>query len=81
MATRDFVSEIKIGDLLHLRDLYLKDWPENVLGYYTLHNYIKWLEKDPNIEILKFYCLNDDVSDGTFAIKVDNKLNFQFPLS
>lgn len=70
-STSDFISEISRNDLPRLRDLYLRDWPENIIGYYTINNYIRWLERDPNIKKLKFYCLNDDFSDGSYAIIVN----------
>lgn len=66
----DFISEISQADLPKLRDLYLRDWPDNIIGYSTVNNYIRWLEKHLNIANLKFYCLNGDFSDGTFAIVV-----------
>lgn len=69
-STNYFLSEISRADLPCLRDLYLKDWPENLIGYYTVNNFIRWLENDPNIKNLHFYCLNGDISDGTFAIIV-----------
>lgn len=72
-STSGFISEITKADLPKLRDLYLQDWPENCIGYYTLNNFIRWLDKDPNIENLRFYCLNGDFSDGTFAIFVSDK--------
>lgn len=72
-TSNDFISEISKTDLPKLRDLYLRDWPENVIGYYTVNNFIRWLEKEPNIVNLKFYCLNGDFSDGTFAFVVSGK--------
>lgn len=58
-----------------LRDLYLKDWPNNVMAYYTLDNYIKWIEMDSTIDNLLVYSLNGDWSDGTFVLIVIG-LNF-----
>lgn len=76
-STSGFISEITKADLPKLRDLYLQDWPENFIGYYTLNNFIRWLDKDPNIENLRFYCLNGDFSDGTFAIFVSDKKKWE----
>ncbi|XP_055838916.1 uncharacterized protein LOC129906945 [Episyrphus balteatus] len=57
-------------ELTKLRDLYLKDWPQNCVGYYTLDNFIRWLQKDPQIKALAILTLNNDDwrTDGTFVL-------------
>lgn len=62
--------EIPQNDWETLRDLYLKNWPDNMLGFYTIDNYIRWTAKLPTIKDLFIYSLNGDWSDGTFAIFV-----------
>lgn len=54
-----------------LRDLYLTNWPTNILGYYTIDNYIRWIEKQPTIKDLFLYSLNGEWSDGTYAVVVN----------
>ena len=56
----------------HLRDLYLVNWPENCYGFYTIDNYVKWMEKGANLGKYQIYCLNGDWSDGTFIIEVSD---------
>lgn len=56
-----------------LRDMYLRDWPKNMVGYYTVNNYIKWIEKRPSMidnGNFTFLSLNNDWQDGTFIITV-----------
>lgn len=64
------IIEIPTENWPELRDLYLSEWPVNMLGYYTVDNFIKWVEKEPDIKNLHVYSLNGDWSDGTFAIVV-----------
>lgn len=59
--------EIERENWLKLRDLYSAQDPNTFLGYCSVDNYIRWFEKDPNIQNVVFYCLNDDWSDGTFV--------------
>lgn len=66
----DKLIEIPPSQLVNLRDLYLKDWPVNMLGYYTIDNYIRWIDKQATIKDLFVYSLNGDWSDGTFAVMV-----------
>lgn len=66
----DEIFEIPCDELPSLRDLFLQNWPENMIGYYTIDNYIRWLTNDPNIRNLKIYSLNNDFRDGTFVVIV-----------
>lgn len=56
-----------------LRDLYRRDWPKNVSGYYVLKHHIQCCEKDPdNEKFAKVYCLNGEWNDGLFIFSVRN---------
>lgn len=70
----DKLVEILFDDLPKLRDLYLPDWPKNMMGYSTIDNYINWLQLDSNIKHLHIYSLNGDWSDGTYVIVVSLSL-------
>ncbi|XP_037958872.1 uncharacterized protein LOC119688263 [Teleopsis dalmanni] len=60
---------IDVNELKELRNLYLKEWPNNCVGYYCLNNFISWLERDPEIKNLHIYTLNNDWrSDGLFLV-------------
>lgn len=67
---QDKICEIPAEKWAELRDFFLPNWPRNIYAYNLLENYIRWLEKDPNIKNLKVYSLNDDWSDGTFVVVV-----------
>lgn len=56
-----------------LRDLYSPRDPNTFLGHCAVENYIQWFVKDPSIENISIYCLNDDWSDGTFVAIVRTK--------
>jgi hypothetical protein len=66
----DQLIEIPKDSLVQLRDLFKKDWPKNHVGFYTVDNYIRWLQKEGEIKNLKIYSLNGDWSDGTFLVVV-----------
>lgn len=66
----DQIDEIDKQHWNELRELYSKDWPRNMVGFYTINNYIKWMEREPYTKKLNFYCLNNDWSDGTFVVIV-----------
>lgn len=40
------------------------------LAYLVIDNYIRWFKDYPNIEGVKFFCLNGNFSDGTFVVTV-----------
>lgn len=64
----DKLTEIPCAQWSELRDMYLCDWPTNMMGYYTIDNFIRWTEKKPDIDHLHVYSLNNDWSDGTFLV-------------
>lgn len=64
------LSEIHPSNWSALRDKYLIDWPKNMLGYYTIDNFVRWIAIEPNIVNLHVYALDDDWCDGTFAVVV-----------
>lgn len=63
----DQLTEINRRDLPLLRNLYE---PDGSIAYTTIDTYIQWIQQDPHIEHLHFYCLNDDFSRGTFVVTV-----------
>lgn len=68
----DRLAKIAIIDLPKLRDLYKSqaDVKTNGISVTTIQNYIDWFAQDPNLAHVDFYCLNEDFSDGTFAVIV-----------
>lgn len=71
----DKLIPIPSKEWINLRNLYLVNWPENMLGYYTIDNYVNWNSKDENIRNLWVYSLNGDWSDGTFLVIVCTYIN------
>ncbi|XP_055839994.1 uncharacterized protein LOC129907695 [Episyrphus balteatus] len=66
--------EIPLEDWSKLRDLYENRKLESN-SYNMIQNYINWLKKDPSLkDLVKFYSLNGDWSDGTFVLE-DNKIH------
>ncbi|XP_036329679.1 uncharacterized protein LOC118741812 [Rhagoletis pomonella] len=49
----------KIEDTKTLRTLYRQNWPANALGCYTLDNFIKWHERDKQLQHVRIYTLDD----------------------
>lgn len=72
----DCLEEIRRNDWAKLRDLYALDGSRSYLAYTAIDNYIRWLEQNPALKHIKFYCLNGDFSDGTFAIIVSFEFDF-----
>lgn len=66
----DKLTEIDRKDLLLLKTLYIPDGSKNYTAFTTIDNYIRWFEQDPNVKHIKFFCLNDDFTDGTFVVTV-----------
>lgn len=68
----DRLTEIAVVDLPKLRDLYkpVAGVTKSYIAFTTIENYIDWYNQDPNLSTVKVYCLNDDFSDGTFALIV-----------
>lgn len=62
--------EIPREEWNNLRDLYKVDWPRNLVGFYTVDNFMKWTGKDPSIKNLKAFSLDGDYTDGTFLFVV-----------
>lgn len=61
--------EIPHSDWPELRDLFLVNWPEHILGYSIVNNLLELQTKSgpSGIRSLKFYALDGDwKSDGTF---------------
>lgn len=68
------LTKIPPNDLPGLRDLFVQYWPKHVIGYYTIDNFVKWFEQDPNYADAELYCLDGDWSDGTYVILVSRSL-------
>lgn len=67
----DKLIEIPSSKWSKLRDMYLLDWPLNMMGYYTIDNYVQWNKIKSDIKDLQIYSLNGDWQrDGTFAVLV-----------
>lgn len=73
----DKLIEISTSKWSILRDMYLRDWPLHMLGYYTINNYVQWSKYNLDFKQLHIYSLNGDWQrDGTFVVVVSEKLNF-----
>ena len=68
--------EIESKDWKELRDLFLVDWPQHILGYSIVNNYIEWTEKSEGHQIanLKVFSVDGDWRrDGTFIVIVSSR--------
>lgn len=71
MAVADRLVEITRKDLEILKKLYaLNANAQNYVSYTTIENYIRWFERESYLKHVKVYCLNGNISDGTFVIIV-----------
>lgn len=69
----DRITEINIKDLPLLRDLYAPDdtgYTKSHSAFVTIDIYIRWIQQDPNVKHVQFFCLNDNFSSGTFVAVV-----------
>lgn len=66
----DQLVEIDRKNLPLLRELYKPGNSKRYITFVVIDTYIKWLQQDPHIKDLKFYCLNGDFSHGTFVVLV-----------
>lgn len=67
----DHLMEIQHKDLPALRDMYNSNDSKTHTAYTTIDNYIRWLQQGPEeTKYIKFFCLNGDFADGTFAVTV-----------
>lgn len=64
------ITEISREDLPKLRDLYNRSDPSTILGYGVIENYLRWFQLNPDYNDAKFYCLNENWTDGTFIALV-----------
>lgn len=74
----DKLTEINKNELQHLLNLYTTSNKSEV-GRVTIETYIRWHQQDPNLDDLKFFCLNGDFSSGTFVVIVRSQ-QFQFEI-
>lgn len=68
------LTEIDRKQLPLLRNLYADNASTNYISYVTVDTYIRWFEQDPDVKQIKFFCLNGDLSRGTFVVTVKYKL-------
>lgn len=67
----DKLTEINKKDLEILLNIYTtSNKLKSEVGRVTIETYIRWHQQDPNLEDLKFFCLNGDFSNGTFVVIV-----------
>ncbi|XP_055298652.1 uncharacterized protein LOC129566591 isoform X3 [Sitodiplosis mosellana] len=64
----DQLTEIDRDDLPLLKSLYTPDGSKCYVTYTTIDTYIRWFQTDPNIKHIQFFCLNGDLSRGTFVV-------------
>lgn len=69
-ASGDKLVAIPRNEWKTLRDLFKPEWPANAVAYYTIDNYINWLQLKPEMKNIQFYSLNGDWRDGTYLIVV-----------
>lgn len=78
MQPSDHIVELPSKFWPKLRELFVKNWPENQIGYFLVDDYMKWVEKDAGdyLKDVKFYTLNGDFEEhGTFVVVVrENRL-------
>jgi hypothetical protein len=67
----DELVEIPQHDLLELKNKFKNDWPNHIMAYYLLENYLHWLDFPRSNEQFKIYNLNGDwKTNATFIIIV-----------
>lgn len=75
MNSSDKLVVILPSQWTELRDLFLKNWPENHIAWHTINSYVSWFKLKPDIKNLKMYSLNGTWrSDGTYLVAVSFKL-------
>ncbi|XP_053673040.1 uncharacterized protein LOC128723336 [Anopheles nili] len=64
-----------------LRDLYKEDWPRHEIAYNNVHNYIRWIEREPQISATLIVCsLNDSWRENGTYIIIDHTDVFMYTL-
>lgn len=60
--------EIAPSNWPQLRDLYRRDWPDNLVGFYTVDTFLRWRKQKGTIDHLVIYSLDGDwKKDGTYV--------------
>lgn len=71
---KDCAVKINKNQLKILQQLYKrKNDTKYFIAQMAIDNFIKWFDQDPNIDNVIFFCLNGDISDGTFVVIVSEK--------
>lgn len=73
--------QIDCKDWDALKEIYLPETPETVLGLSTISNYVRWIKQESSIKNLAFYSLNGDWSDGTFVVLVRSSFIVSYNIS
>ncbi|XP_055597620.1 uncharacterized protein LOC129747426 [Uranotaenia lowii] len=80
-SNNDSLTVITPDKWPELRDIFKRDWPEHLVAYHTIDNFIDWHRRDPQIKNLTFYSLNGEwQKDGTYLI-VDRYQLFLYTLA
>lgn len=66
----DRLVKINKRDWPVLNQLYKLNSEKNYIAHTTIDTYNRWLQQDPDLKNVEFYCLNGDFSDGTFVVIV-----------
>ena len=61
---------VSVNDVKFLRDLYRENSPNSTHAFYILSNFIQWFEKNPQIEHVHIYVLDNWRESGFFIILV-----------
>jgi hypothetical protein len=68
MFDNDKLVEIPPSEWSELRDIFLLNWPDNLIAWHTVNNYVQWYRKESQIKNLAIYCLNGSKFDGFVVV-------------
>lgn len=73
---KDCAVKMDKNQLKILQQLYKqKNETKYFISQMAIDNFIKWYDQDPNVDYVHFFCLNGDISDGTFIVIVSKKIS------
>lgn len=71
MFENDKLVEIPPSDWPELRDIFELNWPDNLIAWHIVNNYIQWYRRESKIlKNLNFYCLNGNFRTDGFVVVV-----------
>lgn len=71
LEMEDKLTEINKNELGLLRDLYDSErFEKNYMSFMAIDNYMSWFKQNPGIKHIRFFCLNGNLSNGTFIVTV-----------